>query len=143
MAAERRTSRLWSHCWDQYFVLWILGWVLPESHPLSVLRPESQPLCCCLVAVAAPVTHQKLLVWLQWLYWISPMSWSIRSVALNEFNAPSYDFTYDLGNGPMRAGDAFLQAYEVQSDFKWKWAGIGYLAGMFIFNTRTCGVASV
>jgi hypothetical protein len=66
------------------------------------------------------------------------MSWSIRSVALNEFNAPSYDFTYDLGNGPMRAGDAFLQAYEVQSDFKWKWAGIGYLAGMFIFNTRTC-----
>ena len=55
------------------------------------------------------MTRNKILIWLQWIYWISPFSWSIRSVALNEFNAPSYDYLINTGSGMVRAGTYYLE----------------------------------
>ena len=44
---------------------------------------------------------------LVWLYWLSPMSWAIRSLAQNEFNDESYGRDGDRIAG-MRAGDFYL-----------------------------------
>jgi hypothetical protein len=60
------------------------------SHPLLFGGVRSL-LCCRLV----------------WLYWISPMSWAIRSLAQNEFNDESYGRDGDRIAG-MRAGDFYL-----------------------------------
>jgi hypothetical protein len=56
------------------------------------------------------VTLNHMLIWLKWVYWLSPFSWAIRSLALNEFNAPSYDFNVTtMTGGQARAGTFYLE----------------------------------
>lgn len=74
----------------------ILIWLQVRCH---------QPPCQCFESHIAP----GLFVCLQWVYWLSPFSWSIRSVALNEFNAHSYDFNVSTPSGLMRAGHWYLE----------------------------------
>ncbi len=45
----------------------------------------------------------------QEFYWISPMSWAIRSAANNEFDSSVYNYLVELdGGGAGRAGDYYL-----------------------------------
>jgi hypothetical protein len=45
----------------------------------------------------------------QEFYWMSPMSWGIRSAAINEFGSPEYDYLVELEDGGTgRAGDYYL-----------------------------------
>jgi hypothetical protein len=69
------------------------------------------------------ITHVKLADWLVWIYWISPLSWGIRTLAHNEFDHSKYDFKI----GDMRAGDFYMSQFAFQLDLGYKWAGIGYL----------------
>jgi energy-coupling factor transporter ATP-binding protein EcfA2 len=65
---------------------------------------------------------------LKWVFWISPVSWELRSFALNEFDAPRYD--RDV-NGE-RLGDSFIDQYGLQSEFIWKWLGVLFIGGFYI-----------
>ena len=89
-------------------------------------------MCGCVCACVCSCVFVCVLRW-QWLYWVSPMSWAIRSIALNEFNAPSYDFLV----GGVRAGTTYLEAYEVQTAFVWKWVGLAYLFGFYLVTVGT------
>jgi hypothetical protein len=49
---------------------------------------------------------------------MSPMSWGIRSLAINEFDSPEYDYLVELEEGGTgRAGDYYL---EVSASSHWK-----------------------
>ena len=90
----------------------------------SVAQSFAGPIVAMFVMFAGfLVTRDKLANWLIWLYWISPMSWAIRSLAHNEFEDARYDYML----GDQRAGNLFLGAYALQPEKAYKWAGIGYM----------------
>jgi ABC-type multidrug transport system ATPase subunit/ABC-type multidrug transport system permease subunit len=78
------------------------------------------------------VTRLHIPDWLVWIYYISPISWMLRSTTQNEFLSPEYaevpgglapDQTYGL---------IFLRVFEMQTDGVWIWAGVGYIAGFIL-----------
>ena len=62
-------------------------------------------------------------------YWISPFSWSIRSIAQSEFLSARYDQILPTGE---RRGHAFLRAWELSTDSAFRWGGIGVLCGYYL-----------
>eukprot|EP00742_Colponemidia_sp_Colp-10_P017271 GILJ01019851.1.p1 GENE.GILJ01019851.1~~GILJ01019851.1.p1 ORF type:complete len:1409 (-),score=187.18 GILJ01019851.1:37-3678(-) len=77
------------------------------------------------------LTYHKIPNFMIWLYWISPFSWAVRSISLNEFNDAAYDGSVTV-NG-QRTGDSYLSSWQIQTDSAWKWAGVGVLFGYFLF----------
>ena len=76
-------------------------------------------------------------------YWLSPFSWSIRSIAQSEFFSPRYDERIAVTNADsdggagagamnVRRGDAYLEAYQMSTDSAYQWAGVGLLLGYYI-----------
>ena len=65
------------------------------------------------------ITRTKIPNFLIEFYWLTPISWAMRSLVQNEFFSSIYN-----GNGVL-----YLDAFEVQRDPAWKWAGVGYLIG--------------
>jgi hypothetical protein len=76
------------------------------------------------------IPYNEIPDWLIWVFWISPLSWGVRSLALNEYGGSRYD---DLqANTNTREGDYYLQQFDVNTNQQYKWAGIGYLLGFFL-----------
>ena len=50
-----------------------------------------------------------MLIWLQWIYWVSPVSWAIRCLAQNEFTSSKYDFMVQGPTGSVNAGLFYLE----------------------------------
>ena len=51
----------------------------------------------------------------------------------NEFHADVYSGNTTYNGVNMTLGNAYLEQFEVQTDSSWKWAGIGYEVGFFVF----------
>lgn len=69
--------------------------------------------------------------WLVWLFWLSPFSWFLRSMAINEYDADRYDEPFP--NRPyegIRTGDAYMREWGIDPTFAYKWAGVGYIWGI-------------
>ena len=63
--------------------------------------------------------------WLKWLYWISPFSWTIRAVTVNEYTSSDYDFMECVNEDCTRTdrfGDITLRERGNPTDSAW----IGY-----------------
>ena len=79
--------------------------------------------------------------WLIWAFWISPFSWVLRSLAINEFGAPYFDPPYNVDGSyfyGLRTGDAYMRLFDIDPTWAFKWAGFGYLIGFFLFVTGLC-----
>ena len=85
------------------------------------------------------ILYNNIPRWLIWLYWMAPFTWVLRSLAINEFNAPRYDapFTQDPYIG-YRTGDAYMRLWDIDPTSSYKWAGIGYLIGFFFVMMFLC-----
>ena len=77
------------------------------------------------------ITRDKIPNFLIEFYWLTPISWAMRSLVQNEFKADEYDGTTTYNGQNMTLGDAYLLTFEVQTESAWKWAGIGYMLGFF------------
>jgi ABC-type multidrug transport system ATPase subunit/ABC-type multidrug transport system permease subunit len=65
-----------------------------------------------------------------WLYWLSPFSWTTRSMALNEFLAPRYSDSVPGTSDTV--GEALLKSFDFHTDSVWVGAGIAYLIAAYI-----------
>ncbi|XP_022777195.1 ABC transporter G family member 36-like isoform X2 [Durio zibethinus] len=65
--------------------------------------------------------------WWKWGYWVSPLTYSYNSLAINEMYAPRWMNS--------RLGLAVLESLEVYPNENWYWIGVGALVGFSIlFN---------
>lgn len=69
--------------------------------------------------------------WWIWAYWISPYSWGMRSLVINEFTAPPWR-TPDPSNPGQTIGDTALESFAFYTDRFWIWCGVGYLLGFVL-----------
>jgi ABC-type multidrug transport system ATPase subunit/ABC-type multidrug transport system permease subunit len=64
-----------------------------------------------------------------WIYWMNPLSWSLRSLAINELTSPRWNEDgSDIGYDTLEAYGFFTETY-------WIWAGVGFLWGVLILCT--------
>ena len=79
------------------------------------------------------IQEPKIPRWLVWLFWLSPFSWYLRSVAINEYDAGRFDETFpNLPYQGLRTGDAYMREWGIDPTFAYKWAGIGYILGVTV-----------
>jgi len=73
-----------------------------------------------------------------WVSHVSPFSWTVRSLLLNEFGAPAWAGPVDPaappGASPSR-GQAYLDAFAISQGLAWQWAGVVVLVGYFLLFT--------
>ncbi|EQC40491.1 hypothetical protein SDRG_02382 [Saprolegnia diclina VS20] len=67
-----------------------------------------------------------------WLYWIDPLSWCIRALAINQYSASEFQVpVYNHIEYKQLKGDTFgnvmLQTFGLKTDRVWIWYGVVYL----------------
>lgn len=72
------------------------------------------------------VTLSNLPVWMRWMMWISPFSWSVRALANNEFLSSRYSEITDSG---IPLGHLFLNQVDMKIGKEWIGYGAIYLFG--------------
>ncbi|KAL3669599.1 hypothetical protein V7S43_004984 [Phytophthora oleae] len=75
---------------------------------------------------------------LVWIYWINPIAWCLRSVAVNQYRSPIFDVCEYGGEDycsqfNMTMGEYSLAQYDVPSDKAWVWAGVAFLVFAYVF----------
>ena len=71
-----------------------------------------------------------------WFYWINPIAYVLRSVTVNEFLAPDYDFPVCLNAGctlTQRFGDLVLESRGNPTEQVWVWYGVAVLVALYLF----------
>jgi len=72
--------------------------------------------------------------WWIWAYWISPLAFTVRSLALNEFTTKQWSARYEY-DPSITIGEASLAVFDIQTGFWWVWLGVGVLAAYaIVFN---------
>jgi hypothetical protein len=71
-----------------------------------------------------------------WFYWINPLAWALKSVTVNEYLAPDYDWTVCTSGdenctNPVRFGDLYLESRGNPVEQEWVWYGFIVLMGEF------------
>ncbi|KAG7386626.1 hypothetical protein PHYPSEUDO_015410 [Phytophthora pseudosyringae] len=75
---------------------------------------------------------------LVWVYWINPIAWCLRSVAVSQYRSPIFDVcVYDgedyCSQFNMTMGEYSLSQYDVPSDKAWVWSGVAFLVFAYVF----------
>lgn len=72
--------------------------------------------------------------WWIWAYWISPIAYTVRSLALNEFTTANWQAVYQY-NPDLQIGSAVLAPFGIQTGYWWVWLGVAVLLGYAVaFN---------
>lgn len=83
------------------------------------------------------IARQTIRWWWRWLYYISPVAFSVRSLAVNEFSAPEWQIPFQ-SDPSITLEDASLVYFGIQTDYFWMWLGILVLFGYtIVFNGIT------
>ncbi|KAK1941901.1 ABC transporter G family member 31 [Phytophthora citrophthora] len=83
------------------------------------------------------ITKGEIPVYLIWIYWISPLTWAIRAVAVNQYTHASFtvcvyrnvDYCERYG---MMMGEYALASFDVQTERYWLWLGIVVLIATYV-----------
>ncbi|RLN43588.1 hypothetical protein BBJ28_00025256, partial [Nothophytophthora sp. Chile5] len=76
--------------------------------------------------------------YLIWLYWISPLAWGIRALAVNQytdtrFAVCEYQGVDYCGTYGMTMSEYSLSSFDVPTERFWLWYGIVFLVGVYLF----------
>ncbi|KAG2492873.1 hypothetical protein HYH03_008788 [Edaphochlamys debaryana] len=90
-----------------------------------------------------PIARTSIPGWWIWLYWISPMSWTVRSMSISELTSPDWDDSaVEWGAPPgLPLGQYVLLYRGFQREWKWVWIGIGMEIAITIFLTAVQALA--
>ncbi|KAE9029175.1 ABC transporter G family member 36 [Phytophthora rubi] len=72
-----------------------------------------------------------------WIYWIDPIAWCLRGIAVNQYRSNEFDVcVYDgfdyCTKYQMKMGEYFLSLYDVPSDKSWVWLAVVFLLATYV-----------
>ncbi|KAF1334207.1 Atp-binding protein, partial [Globisporangium splendens] len=80
-----------------------------------------------------------------WIYWLSPMSWSVRGIAINQYRSSELDVCvydgvdYCAQFDGKTMGEYYLGLFDVATEKKWVAYGVVYLVALyFLFMCFSC-----
>uniref|UniRef100_M4BGT2 ABC transporter domain-containing protein n=1 Tax=Hyaloperonospora arabidopsidis (strain Emoy2) TaxID=559515 RepID=M4BGT2_HYAAE len=84
------------------------------------------------------ITKEQIPDYLIWLYWINPIAWCVRALAVNQYRDSTFDTcVYDGINFcesfNQTVGEYSLGTFEVPSEESWLWYGFVFIGGAYIF----------
>ncbi|KAG6618940.1 Pleiotropic drug resistance protein ABC Superfamily [Phytophthora cinnamomi] len=105
----------------------------------NIASPVSQVSILVMVIFAGfIVTAGTIPDWLIWLHWISPMSWALRALSINQYRAASFNVCVYGGvdyctqyNG-LTMGEYYLQMFDIQTDTAWVAYGVIYAVAVYV-----------
>ncbi|KAI9994229.1 hypothetical protein PInf_016797 [Phytophthora infestans] len=83
------------------------------------------------------ITKGEIPSYLLWIYWISPLTWGIRAVAVNQYTDSSFnvcvyrDVDY-CEKYDMTLGAYSLSSFDVQTERYWLWVGVFALIAIYV-----------
>ncbi|KAE9166423.1 ABC transporter G family member 36 [Phytophthora fragariae] len=109
------------------------------SPDLNVANPISMVSVLFFVLFAGfTITKEQIPDYLIWIYWIDPMAWGVRALAVNQYTDSSFDTcvyndvdycaTYN-----MTMGEYSLTTFEVPTEKFWIWYGMVFMAAAYVF----------
>ncbi|POM65555.1 Pleiotropic drug resistance protein ABC Superfamily [Phytophthora palmivora] len=135
-----------------YFLLFMLfiiltnltlcGWfftLAAMSPNLNIVKPMTTfSIVFYIVFAGFVVPMGRIPGFLVWIYWINPVAWCLRSVAVSQYRSPNYDVCLYGGENycekyNMTMGEYLLSEYEVPANKTWVWAGVVYLIFANVF----------
>ncbi|ETN11718.1 hypothetical protein PPTG_22527 [Phytophthora nicotianae INRA-310] len=109
------------------------------SPNLNVANPVSMVSILFFVLFAGfVITKEQIPDYLIWIYWIDPMTWGLRALAVNQYSDDSFDTCVYNGidycaNYNMTMGEYSLTTFEIQTEKSWIWYGLVYMAAAYVF----------
>ncbi|GLC47082.1 hypothetical protein PLESTM_002024000 [Pleodorina starrii] len=83
-----------------------------------------------------PIARTSIPGWWIWLYWISPMSWTVRSMAINELTSEDWSDDAAMYGAPGETLGMYVLKYRgFHREWKWVWIGIGMEFAITVFLT--------
>ncbi|KAG2437813.1 hypothetical protein HXX76_005433 [Chlamydomonas incerta] len=77
-----------------------------------------------------PIARPSIPGWWIWVYWLCPMSWTIRSMGISELSSNEWAPADPADPSGPTIGEATLAARGFFTEWAWVWIGIGYVAGL-------------
>ncbi|GAB9473803.1 hypothetical protein Gpo141_00010950 [Globisporangium polare] len=124
------------------FAAWFffLAAIAPDLH---IAKPVSMVSILFFVLFAGfVISKDQLPDYVVWIYWINPIAWCLRSLAVNQYRADDFDqCVYDkidyCAKFNLKAGKYYLSLFDVPSEKEWIYYGIifmivSYFAFMFL-----------
>ncbi|GAB9464973.1 Atp-binding protein [Globisporangium polare] len=74
-----------------------------------------------------------------WIYWINPIAWCLRAVAVNQYRSPTFEVCkygnvdYCATTGKASMGEYYLGLYDIPSEKAWVWNGMLFMIACYIF----------
>ncbi|KAL3661159.1 hypothetical protein V7S43_013768 [Phytophthora oleae] len=109
------------------------------SPNLNVATPISMvSVLLFLMFAGFTITKEQIPGYLIWIYWIDPMAWSVRALAVNQYTDSSFDTCVYGGvdycaKYNMTMGEYSLTTFEVPTDRFWLWYGMVFMVAAYIF----------
>ncbi|KAL8002462.1 putative pleiotropic drug resistance protein PDR/CDR [Plasmopara halstedii] len=109
------------------------------SPNLNVANPISMVSILFFILFAGfVITKEQIPDYLIWIYWINPMAWSVRALAVNQYTDSSFDVcVYNnvdyCTDYNLTMGEYSLSTFEVPSEKFWLWYGMCFMAAAYVF----------
>ncbi|KAJ0409273.1 hypothetical protein P43SY_006770 [Pythium insidiosum] len=121
------------------FLAWFffLAAVAPDLHIAKPLAMVS--LLAFILFAGFVVTKDHIPDYMSWLYWIDPVAWAMRSLAVSQYRSKELDVcekdgvqycTPAFGNKTM--GRYLLSLFDVPDDKAWVWLGVVFMGGAYL-----------
>ncbi|KAF1332342.1 Atp-binding protein, partial [Globisporangium splendens] len=114
-----------------------LATVAPNS---NVAMPLAMVSILLLVTFAGfVIPKDRVPDYLVWLYWLTPLSWVVRSIMINQYQSPEFSgCTYESVDycemfHVKSSGEYYLGLYDVQTDKAWIYYGMIFMFAMCFF----------
>ncbi|RLN98073.1 hypothetical protein BBJ28_00023679, partial [Nothophytophthora sp. Chile5] len=105
----------------------------------NIASPVSQVSILVMVIFAGfIVTASTIPDWLIWLHWISPMSWALRALSINEYRSAKFnvcvyeDVDYCENYNGLTMGEYYLNMFDIQTDTAWVGYGVIYTVVVYV-----------
>ncbi|GAB9476644.1 Atp-binding protein [Globisporangium polare] len=113
-----------------------LAAIAPDLH---IAKPMSMIAILFFVIFAGfVIAKSQMPDYFVWIYWINPIAWCMRAVAVNQYRSPSFDVcVYEDVNYctkfGKRMGQYQLGLYDVPDAKSWIWFGMVFMVASYVF----------